>query len=161
MSRTGEFDWGVHLSHEARVSVAEEAMERGSLAGRVHHVPFVRRDWSNPAPPAQHAEVHDYLHGVLIGAGMQPDLAKRIRVQPKDWDARGAQAMTDGLNKVGLAGEHVSEMTLLHEAAHVLHGTSEGTGHGPDFINTLHGLYERHLGPEAASTFRRIVEPPT
>lgn len=142
------------LSHEGRVSVAEEVMERSGLAGRTLHAPFVKgQSWP---PPEEHAHVNGYIDRVLKGEGHEGG----IRIRPKDWDAQGSQAMTDGYNKIGLRGEHASEMTILHECAHVLHRhAGHAGGHGPEFIKTLHGLYRKHLGPEAAETFANLALP--
>lgn len=156
MSRQDEFRGG--LSHEDRVSVAEQVMERGGLAGRPWHVPVMHYD--DPTRVIVHGPVHAFVHTALIGAGVDPDVARRVKVHPKAWELResgSGQAMTDGLNYIKLAGEHTNDMTLLHEAAHIVHGTSEGEGHGSAFQDTLEGMYRRHLGEEAAKTFRQIV----
>lgn len=148
---------GSQFSDEDRVSLAENAMENGGLTGRSYHVPAGKYDWATH--PQKHPEVHDFVHSVLSDAGVER--AKAIRVQPNHWDLRkpgSGQAVTDGANYIGIKGEHTNDMTLLHEAAHIIHGTGEHEGHGKAFQETLHGLYRKHLGDEAADTFHRIIK---
>lgn len=147
------------LSDEDRVSVAEEAMERGGLAGRTWHVPDMRHD--DPARAEAHKPVHDFINGVLVEHGHPGG----VRVSPRHWDLRrpgSGQAFYDRVyNTIGLKGEQVNDMTLLHEIAHALTGTREGRGgHGPEFQQAAARLYHQHLGPEASETFRSIVSQP-
>lgn len=151
---------GHQFSDEDRISVAEQVMERAGLAGRTLHVPAMHQD--DPARVAAHQPVHDYVHGVLRDAGHPQDALGSVRVIPKHWDLRngGGQAVTTATGSIGLAGEHASEMTLLHEAAHILHRSAgHYGGHGPEFQDTLHGLYRKHLGDQAADTFMGILRP--
>lgn len=146
------------LSDEDRVSVAEEAMERAGHTGQSWHVPAMHRD--NPARVEAHRPVHEFVNGVLAEHGHPGG----IQVHPRHWDLRGSdsgQATTDGLNHIGLSGEHTNDLTLLHEMAHILTGTGEGAGgHGPEFQQTAHQLYHQHLGPDAAGTFSRLTRSP-
>lgn len=146
------------LSDEDRVSVAEEAMERAGHAGQSWHVPAMH--WDNPARVEAHRPVHEFVNGVLAEHGHPGG----IQVHPRHWDLRGAgsgQATTDGLNHIGLSGEHTNDLTLLHEMAHILTGTGEGAGgHGPEFQQAAHQLYHQHLGPDAAGTFSRLTRSP-
>jgi hypothetical protein len=146
------------LSDEDRVSVAEEAMERAGHAGRDWHVPAMH--WDNPARAEAHRPVHEFVNGVLAEHGHPGG----IQVHPKHWDLRkpdSGQATTDGLNHIGLSGEHTNDLTLLHEMAHILTGTGEGAGgHGPEFQQAAHQLYHQHLGPDAAGTFSRLTRSP-
>lgn len=149
------------LSDEDRVSVAEEVMERSGYAGRVFQVPVARRRDAEPLgmDPIDlqrewSAEAESYVAQVLGRPG--------IAVEPMHWDLRsgGGQALTDGMNYIGLAGESVNELTLLHEVAHIITRTREGRGgHGPEFQETAYQLYAQHLGPGAAQTFASLVWP--
>lgn len=145
------------LSDEDRVSVAEQAMERGGHAGRTFAVPASKDDWQ---ADREHPAAR-YLHEALIGHGHPEADARRIRVYPDRWNLRdGGQATTDGYNTVG-THDQVNELTLLHEGAHILTRTPEGSaGHGPAFQQAAHSLYHQHLGPEAAETFHDLVERP-
>jgi GNAT superfamily N-acetyltransferase len=154
------YDQGIRrksaLSDEDRVSVAEQAMERGGHTGRTWHVPAMHYD--NPARAEAHRPVHEFVNGVLQENGHPGG----IQVHPRHWDLRApgsGQATTDGMNYIGLAGEHAHDLTLLHEMAHVLTGTGEGEGHGPAFQETAHRLYHQHLGPDAADTFAGLTRP--
>jgi hypothetical protein len=144
------------LSGEDRVSVAEQVMENAGHVGRTWHVPAMRYD--DPARTDAHREIHEHLDNILSQHGMP---GRGVQVNPKDWDLRepgSGQAMADHMtNRIGLKGEHASDMVLLHEVAHLIHGP--GTGHGPEYANTLHGLYRQHISPEAADTFASIMWP--
>ncbi len=69
----------------------------------------------------------------------------------------GAAAATDGMNFIGLKGTKTDDMTLLHECAHIMTGTTEGDGHTPEFQNILRGLYRDHINPHAATLFGSVV----
>ena len=144
------------LGHEDRVSVAEEVMERAGHVGRTWHVPAMHMD--DPARPEAHREIHEHVDKILSQHG-KPGMG--IRVVPKHWDLRqsgSGQAMADTMmNSIGLKGEDVSDMTLLHEVAHLIHGPK--VGHGPEFVDTVHDLYHQHISPEAGDTFARIAHP--
>jgi hypothetical protein len=181
--------WG-SLSHEDRVSVAENVMERSGFGGKVFHVPtaylkdaeqlgmfdHLGRPDARTLQRQHSKEAEDYVNGILESRGYRfvtsepytesrPLEGERLRVEPEHWDLResgSGQAFTDGYSKIGLSGNHVNQLTLLHEAAHVLHGTPHGghrEGHGLNFQHTLHSLYREHLGPEAADIFAGIVSP--
>lgn len=155
--------WGhrTALSAEDRVSVAEEVMERAGHAGRTFVVPVARRRDAEPLgmDPIElqreySREAEQYVAQVLGRPG--------IKVEPMHWDLRngGGQALTDGMNYIGLAGESTNELTLLHEIAHIILRTSEGRGgHGPEFQKVVHQLYAEQLGQAAADTFAGIVWP--
>ena len=190
--RTAAHDgWG-SLSHEDRVSVAENIIEKSGLDGKIFYVPTAylkdaeeRGMFDDVGRPDAHtlqrqhsAEAEDFVNGVLESRGYKfinpqpysvpnPMEGPRIKVNPKHWDLRepgSGQAFTDGYSQIALKGNHVNTLTLLHEVAHVLHGTrhEDGSreGHGPNFQKTLRDLYHEHLGPEAASIFSDILEPP-
>ena len=155
--------------HTARVDAAEQVMTRSGLAGNTYHVPGAR-----PADARalgidhwdlqrQHsAEAEKFVNGLVRENGFDHQNRGWVTVKPHPWAARdmspNVQAWTDG-GHIYLPGEHVNKLSLIHEAAHILAGTQEGEGHGPDFQRTLHGLYHQHLGPEAADIFAGIVFP--
>jgi hypothetical protein len=155
--------------HTARVDAAEQVITRSGLAGETYHVPGAK-----PADARalgidhwdlqrQHsAEAEKFVNGLVRENGFDHQNRGWVTVKPHPWAARdmspNVQAWTDG-GHIYLPGEHVNKLSLIHEAAHVLAGTQEGEGHGPDFQRTLHGLYHQHLGPEAADIFAGIVFP--
>lgn len=174
--RTAAGESWATLPHESKVSAAENIMENAGFAGKVFHVPTAYlKDAQERGMLDQHghpdgrrlqrehsAEAEEFVNGVLQQHGHEGG----IRVEPEHWNLRepgSGQALTDGYNYIGLAGNHANTLTLLHETAHILHGTThrDGSreGHGPNFQKTLHGLYHEHLGPEAASIFSDILSP--
>jgi GNAT superfamily N-acetyltransferase len=142
------------LSDEDRVSVAEQAMERGGHTGRSWHVPAMHRD--DPARQEAQRPVHEFVNGVLSEYGRGP-----VRVSPKHWDLRSpgsGRALYDHTyGTIGLKGEDTNDLELLHEMAHAITGKP---GHDREFVQAAHSLYQDHLGPEAAETFRNVVSPP-
>lgn len=159
------------LSDEGRISVAEQMMESHGHGGKTWHVPRMHVD--DPAREEAERPVNDYVHHVLTSHGWNPEatlhgtdttVQRRVRVQPAHWDLRqpgSGQANTDGANYIGLKGEHTNDLTLLHECAHVLTGTSEGQGHGPAFRETAQRLYHDHLSPEAGAMFEEYSQHPS
>lgn len=136
------------------VSVAEHVMEQNGHTGKQWHVPHMHVDDPRRVPAQK--PVNDWVNGVLREHGHDGG----IRVKPKHWDLRngGGQAVTDGMNWIGIAGEDTHDLTLLHEIAHILARTPEGSaGHNEHFTRIAGDLYEKHLGPEAASIFRDIT----
>jgi len=145
------------LDDEGRVSVAEEAMERAGHTGRTFSIPSATRADAEELGMESHelqrvysAEAEEYVASVLGRTN--------IRVMPRHWDLRGGgQAITDGMNYIGLAGNSTHELTLLHEIAHIMDGTAEGDGHGLGFQQRVYQLYATHLGQAAADIFADIV----
>lgn len=168
---TAALDLPDHVMHTARVDAAEQVMTNVGLNGRTFHIPRARVDeahglgiepWELQKRHSREAE--DYVNGILGDWGWEPaQKGHRIKVHPGDYRLRNAEqttAHTDGFDRIGLAGEHTDELTLLHETAHILAGTMEHDNHhGPEFQNILHVLYHDHLGPEAAEVFGNIVFP--
>lgn len=140
------------------VSTAELTMETLGHVGRTWHVPKLR--WEDPTRVEVHRPVNEFVRHVLREA--RPDGEndwRHIHVMPCDWDLResgSGQAITDGLNKIGLAGEETNDVTLLHECAHILRYATDypnGGGHGPEFQTVVAALYRQHLSPDAADVF--------
>lgn len=151
------------LSDEDRVSVAEQVMERAGHGGRHFIIPTATVRDAQPLglEPRQLQRIHsreaeEFVNGALGERGP-------VRVEPQHWNLRqpgSGQAVTDGANYIGLAGNDTNAMTLLHETAHIVSGTPHGPGgHGPGFQHTVHDLYRDHISPEAADTFAKIVWP--
>jgi hypothetical protein len=147
------------LSLEDYISVAEHSMEDSGNSGHQWTLPSARDYPGKSQDPQFRADsrpVNDFVHGVLRRAGHPMPESIRTYHSDYDLDRHGAQAMTDGLNYIQVR-KHTSDLSLLHECAHILHGTSEGEGHTPHFAGLLHGLIGQHIGPEAADHFHRLV----
>lgn len=139
------------------VSTAELTMETLGHVGRTWHVPRLRMD--DPTRVEAHRPVNEFVRGVLREHAPDDENDWRhMHVSPCDWDLRepgSGQANTDGMNKIGLAGEDTQDMTLLHECAHILHRVEDfnARGHGPGFQAILAVLYRQHLSKDAADVF--------
>ena len=173
---TSSFSHQAALSPEGWVSVAEQSMERGGHTGQQFNIPTayladakerglfdaygqpdgdtLQREYSKDA--------EDFVHNVLQEEGYAPE-GKRIKVMPTHWDLRkpgSGQALTDGYNHIGLAGNDTHALSLLHEVAHILTRTPEHTeAHGPLFQETAHRLYHKYISPEAAQVFAGLIWP--
>ena len=140
------------LSLENVISVAEQAMERVGAAGKTIHMPG-RIDDPDLVP------IREWVQEVYRKATGEE---RYINIFSNDYTLRteggGAQAMITEMG--GICTMPVTnEMTVLHEVAHLVTRTVEGTrGHTPEFAKVLHGLYASHLGEKAASVFWDIVE---
>lgn len=140
------------------VSTAEYAMEHLGLRGDEWHVPRMRYD--DPARVSVHQPVNAFIRGVLEQHGLDPEWAHGINVRPCCWELRetgAGQAITDGLNYIGLSGEDTNTMTLLHECAHILM-RDQDEHHGPRFQAIAEQLYRDHISPEAGSAFRTHLD---
>lgn len=139
------------------VSTAEYAMETLGYQGDTWTVPHMHQD--DPARKAAHSPVNTFIREVLTGAGLPHEDVAHVRVTPRHWNLRtpgSGQAVTDGYNYIGLAGETCNTMTLLHECAHIVtHWNGAGGGHGPRFQEIAETLYRTHLSDEAADAFTR------
>lgn len=148
------------LSLEDYISVAEEAMERGGHHGRHWDLPSPRdypEKSEDPGYKKANQPVNDFVQGVLSGAGYQHGSSHRVYAHPYALDSSGGgQAMVSEMGSI-ITRHQTTDLTLLHECAHVLNRSQEGEGHDKKFADTLHGLYHQHLGPEAADTFHGIV----
>ena len=145
---------------------AEMSLERQGLTGKTFHVPSAYKD-VDPAHPdrwaltqklqRQHSsEAENYVNGVLEKNGWDRG---PITVEPEDWNTRqrGATASyAAGKFQIGLKGNHVSELTLLHEMAHALLDTTHENYHGHEFKNQLHDLIHQNLGEEAGNAYADI-----
>ena len=138
------------LSLEDVISVAEEAMERSGNAGKTIHVPVGHMD--DPEYQAALAPLVDWVRSIT---------KTNVRFYASDYQLNqegGAQAMTDGYNKI-VVRPVTNEMTVLHECAHVIRATDSGRGHDAAFAKVLHELYRTHIGPRAAEVFWGLVGP--
>ena len=162
-SRAAATDWGGRDPHTVKVDAAEQIMTRSGLTGRDFHVPQAKvadadalgiHPWD--LQRRHSAEAEKFVNGMLRDNGFDHKNRGWVKVQPDTWNGRNmpstTQAWTDG-SHIHLPSEHVNQLSLIHEAAHILSGTQEGEGHGPEFQKLLHGLYHQHLGPEAAHIF--------
>lgn len=144
------------IPYAQRVYIAEGAMKRGGLDGgamlsRIGH-PF------HPEPEGR-AEA-DRVSKLAQDISGDPSL----RVQITNWiDGPGG---TDGHASYDRNSHKISirpvtdKLTFLHEIAHAMTRTNEGEGHNPEFAKTLHGLYAKHIGTEAARTFATLMDLP-
>ena len=137
------------LSLEAVISVAEQTMERAGLAGRTLHIPDGHAD-----DPEYKKAMAPYIEMVSNWCG------RPVSFYANDYilntDGGGAQAMTDGWNHI-VVRPTTTEMTILHEVAHVMLHEAESYGHTPEFVSTVEQLYRDHLGDAAADQFMLIV----
>lgn len=136
------------LSLEDVISVAEEAMERGGLAGRTIRVPTGHVD--DPVYQAAIAPLVAWVRSIT---------KTNVRFYASDYQLDregGAQAMTDGYDRI-VVRPVTTEMTVLHECAHVIRRSDSGRGHDAAFAALLHELYLTHLGERAADVFWNIV----
>jgi GNAT superfamily N-acetyltransferase len=145
---------------------AEMSLDRRGLTGKTFHVPSAYKD-IDPAHPdrwaltqklqRQHSsEAENYVNGVLQKNGWDRG---PITVEPEDWHTRqrGATASyAAGKYQIGLKGNHVTELTLLHEMAHALLDTTHENYHGHEFKNQLHDLIHQNLGEEAGNAYGDI-----
>lgn len=138
------------LDNEARISVAEQVMDRAGLSGDVILVPVGHND--DPAYQAAIQPLVQWVRDLCRNSQMRFYASDYIL----DTEGGGSQAMTDGMNRI-VVRPVTSTMTVLHEVAHVLNRSSEGRGHDDAFIDTLAGLYRKHLGDAAADQFLDIV----
>ena len=137
------------LSLEGAISVSEEAMERGGLAGRTVEVP--RGHVDDPAYQAAIAPLNDYVRRVTG--------RDHIRIYTSAYTLRAEGdpiALTDGMNYI-IVRPRTNEMTILHECAHIICATPEGEGHSRRFAETARDLYSRYIGPEAGAQFWSIL----
>jgi ribosomal protein S18 acetylase RimI-like enzyme len=145
---------------------AEQSLERNRLTGKTFHVPSAYKD-VDPSDPdrfnltqklqRQHsAEAEKYVNDVLAKNGWNRG---PLTVRPEDWNTqqRGATASyAPGKFQIGLKGNHVTELTLLHEMAHALLDTTHDNYHGHEFKNQLHDLIHQNLGEEAGNIYGDI-----
>jgi 2'-5' RNA ligase/predicted SprT family Zn-dependent metalloprotease len=141
------------LSLEAVISVAEQAMERSGHAGATIHVPEGHVD--DPAHQANLAPVVARVREMARRAGLT--WADSLRFYASPYQLGRNQAMTDGMNSI-VVQPVTNEMVVLHEIAHCLESTHEGSeGHTSAFARKLHDLYGRFISPAAADVFWGIV----
>jgi GNAT superfamily N-acetyltransferase len=145
---------------------AEMSLDRRGLTGKTFHVPSAYKD-IDPSHPdrwaltqrlqRQHSsEAENYVNGVLEKNGWDRG---PLTVEPEDWDTREAGAIASyhqGKFQIGLKGNHVNELTLLHETAHALLDTTHENYHGHEFKNVLHDLIHQNLGKEAGDAYGDI-----
>jgi len=141
------------LSLADRISVAEQALERGNLAGKTIDVPDGHVD-----DPAYQAAIAPLTAWVREITGQQ---WLRIRYSAYDLMVAGNPlALTDGMNYI-VVRKQTNEMTILHECAHVLADTPEGpAGHSMEFAEIARDLYAKYISPEAGRVFWRNIEVP-
>jgi hypothetical protein len=141
------------LSLAGAISVAEQTMERAGLAGRTIVMPQGHRD--DPEYQRALAPIKQWVENIL-GRSI-------YNVGTNDYILRENGypiAVTDGMNSIVTRPE-TNEMILLHEIAHVINRTQEGSGHDVKFVHLLHDLYAKHLGQAAADQFWLIVSSTT
>ena len=138
------------LSLEAVISVAEETMERAGLAGKTLYIPTGHGD-----DPEYKAAIAPYKEMVenLVGRKIYAFYASDFHL---DEYCGGAQASTDGMNHI-VVRPVTTEMTILHEVAHMRLGEREMRGHTPEFVTEVEQLYRDHIGDAAADQFMLIV----
>lgn len=138
------------LSLEDAISVSEQVMERAGLAGRTIHMPVGHVD--DPVYQAAIAPWNEYVRQVT---GQQ-----WLRIYCSSYDIKvngNPLAMTDGYNSI-VVRETTNDMTVLHECAHVIRATPEGSGgHDRMFAGTARDLYSRWISPAAGEKFWEIL----
>ena len=142
------------LSLEATISVAEQAMERGGDSGNTIHMPVGRND--DPEYAAAIAPIQEWAQDVFRQATGE---SRFIRIFASDYtldQSGGGQAMVTGMGSI-VTRPVTNEMTVLHEIAHLINRTHEGSGHDAEFAQLAHSLYAKHISPRAAQTFWDIV----
>jgi 2'-5' RNA ligase len=141
------------LSLEAVISVAEQAMERAGQAGARITVPVGHQDF--PEYQAAIAPLTAQVRSWGKAVGLDPST---IRIYSSSYSLGGALAMVSETGAI-VTQEHTNEMTILHEIAHLVNQSHEGTGHNAAFARTARDLYGRFISPAAAETFWNLVGP--
>jgi hypothetical protein len=138
------------LSLEDAISVSEQAMERGGLAGRTIHVPTGRED-----DPDYQAAIAPLTAFVREATG-----TPHLRIYHSQYAlnvAGNPAALTDGMNYI-VVRKVTNEMTILHECAHVIRRTSGASGHDRAFAVTVRDLYAKHISPAAGEQFWSLLD---
>lgn len=135
------------LSQEGLISVAENVMENFGLTGRTFHQAEGHVD--DPVYQAGMQPLRDYVMDVVGGW-------VNVHVSNYMLDREHAQAMLTGTGTMYVR-ESTSEMTVLHECAHLIARTDHSAqGHDDRFVSVLRDLYGKHLGSAALAKFDDI-----
>lgn len=145
------------LSLEDRISVAEQAMERGGEVGDIIAVPQGHLHHPDPEKVAAITPLVEWARAAAVSEGYDGWLNLYAN-EPLLAKEGGAQAMVTGGTTIVLPNV-TNQMTILHEVAHVVTNTEEGS-HSDHFVEVAGNLYDHYLGPEAAQTFRGIAGAP-
>ena len=141
------------LGLEDVISVAEQSMERLGQAGREIEVPTGHQD--DPRYQEAIAPLRSQICQWASAVGLDPST---MRIYASSYSLGGAQAMVSETGAI-VTQPHTNEMTILHELAHLVHHSHEGSGHDVEFARTARDLYGRFISPSAAETFWNIVGP--
>ena len=145
--RSGHGTIRTALSNEDLVSVAEEVMERSGLAGDDIIMPVGHVD-----DPEFQAASRPLIEWASRIAGHYVNVYFSAYQLAQEGNPQGFVTGTGSI----VVRQHTNQMTILHELAHVITGSEEGR-HSPEFIKTLHRLYDTHLGETAGQCFWGIV----
>ena len=148
MMRVGVKTSEYALSWEGLISVAEQIMERGSLAGRVWNVPEGHRD--DPEYQKAMQPLEDFVSKVM---------GERTSIYTSAYTlgrVGNPQAMVTSVGSI-VVQPVTNDMIILHECAHLIRRTMEGQSHDEDFARTARDLYSKYISKEAGDAFWEAI----
>jgi len=152
------------------IYIAEDVLERAGLAGRAWTVPDGHID--DPDVQAANRALSAFASEVYLAAGGRtptmwdgspvPEGFLPVRVVASEYlsveHGPGVRASAQPVTNSITVRHQTNDLTVLHEVAHLLHGTCEsGDAHDDAFALTVRDLYAHYLSVKAAERFWTLV----